>query len=204
VFVLAAGLAIGIALALTGVVDIPADRFAAAADEVVVRSGHRVIGALPVSIQHNRLLPCAIVLVAVASPGIASWLLVCCAGASIFIRRTFGAIALIVGIGGFFVLPSHQALVLAAGLALIALFARIATTLLLAVPLVAAAVALGVRQAVRVINNSAPGLSGASRTLDQLSHLSSGLWRFVAIVIALAPLGLAAIRLIHLPRALKT
>jgi hypothetical protein len=203
VFVLALGLAIGLVLSLTGVVDVPADRFATAADEVIVRSGHRVIEALPVSVQHNRVLPEVIVLLAVAAPGLASWLLACCAGASIYLRRSLGVIAFIVGVGCFFVLPSHQALVLAAGLAIIGLFARIATSLFLAVPLVAASVALGVRQAIRVINNSAPGLSAASRTLNQISDVSSGIWHVVAIIIALAPLGLAALRLLRLPRSLK-
>jgi hypothetical protein len=196
VLIVLAGVVLGILLAFVHGVDVLADAVATRVDEVVVEACRHVIAVLPGGLARNRAAPAAVALLAVAVPGLLSWLLLGLAGASLAIRNVVVGVALVVAIGGFLVLPVSHAIELAAGVVVLALLLRVATSLLLTLPLVAAAVALGIRQAIRAVEGTAYGLHTASVELAQLTGIDSALWRILAIVLALLPLlgALASLR----------
>jgi hypothetical protein len=170
VLIVLAGVVLGILLAFVHGVDVLADAVANRVDEVVVEVCRHVIAVLPGGLSRNRAAPAAVALLAVAVPGLLSWLLLGLAGASRAIRNVVVGIALVVAIGGFLVLPVSHAIELAAGVVVLALLLRVATSLVLTLPLVAAAVALGIRH---VGPTGARALARAFGTLDALRHASA-------------------------------
>lgn len=194
------GVVVGLLLAFVGRVDAAAGHVDAAADAVVVKGVHRVIATVAPAAAHGKVAPAVVALVAVAVPALLSWVLVALAGTPSVIRGLLGVLLVIVIAGSFVLLPITSALVLSAALVLVAVLVRIATKLVLTLPLVAAAVALGVRQVVLVVGDHASGLGRATRDLQSLSLLGHGLWHVVAVVVALAPLLGTALSILRLPR----
>jgi len=180
--------AVGLALAFVAPVDVAADRSARAADALVAHAGHRILSVLPAGMAHNRAGPPIVALVALAAPGVLSWICVGLAGASGTLRRVIFVFAVVAAVGGFVLLPVGEAAVLAIALAVFAFVVGIATRLVLTLPLAALAVAIGVRQVVRVVGDRASDLRAAASELARLTPLPFTLWHVVAIVVALLPL----------------
>jgi hypothetical protein len=180
--------AVGLALAFVAPVDVAADRSARAADALVAHAGHRILSVLPASMAHNRAGPPIVALVALATPGVLSWICVGLAGASGTLRRVIFVFAVVAAVGGFVLLPVGEAVVLTIALAVFAFVVGIATRLVLTLPLAALAVAIGVRQVVRVVGDRASDLRAAASELARLTPLPFTLWHVVAIVVALLPL----------------